>query len=168
MSARKWVELDQQWKAFIDRERRYWRVPGLAVVLIQPGGPDQILCLGWRDTEKRLPVNAETQFCIASCSKSMTAAMLARLADAGKLDLDVPVRAYAPDLLMKDEETAAKMTLRDMLCHRTGLGGHDALWPGQTTRDELARRIRYLQPNMKFRERAQYSNLLYAMAGYVG
>ena len=72
------IQLD---KDYIQREKNYWRIPGLAVVLIQPGQEDQILCLGYRDVENKLPVDEDTQFCIASCSKSMTAALVAKLVD---------------------------------------------------------------------------------------
>ncbi len=34
-------------------------------------------------------------------------------------------------------------------------------------REELIRRIRYLEPNHTFRERWQYSNLMYVVAGYL-
>lgn len=151
----------------IKEELDYWRVPGMAVVVIQEGEPDQIICLGWRDMERGLPVTPDTKFCIASCSKSMTSALIACLVDEGCLDYDRPVREYVPHLRMKDEKADAQMTLRDMLCHRTGLGGHDALWPGTITREQLSRQIRYLQPCAEFREKALYSNLLYAMIGYI-
>lgn len=151
----------------IKKEMDYWQIPGMAVVLIQDGEPDQIACFGWRDAEKQLEVNEDTKFCVASCSKSMTAALIAALADEGVLDLDVPVCRYVPEMKMWDEGTSREMTLRDMLCHRTGLGGYDILWPNEEGRACTAERLRYLQPNKPFRSVAQYSNLIYIMAGYV-
>ena len=76
----------------IQKEVDYWRIPGMALTLIQEGQPDQIACFGYRDVEKQLPVTPDTLFCVASCSKSMTAALIACLVDEGKLDWDVPVR----------------------------------------------------------------------------
>lgn len=153
--------------AYIEREREYWRIPGMAVILVRPGIDDEILCLGYRDAEQRLLVDENTQFCIASCSKSMTAALLAKLADMKKIDFDTPIRRLVPELEMKDQTACDQMTVRDMLCHRTGLGGHDALWPGKAKRKDLAQQLRYLQPSLPFRQKAQYSNLIYALAGYV-
>lgn len=152
--------------AYIEREREYWGIPGIAVILIRPGAEDEFFCSGYRDAEQKLPVDEDTQFCIASCSKSMTAALLAKLADLNKIDFDIPVRKMVPELMMMDETANSEMTIRDMLCHRTGLGGHDALWPGSESRKNLARRLRYLEPNLPFRQKAQYSNLIYALAGY--
>lgn len=151
----------------LQREIDYWRIPGMAAAVIQDGLPDQIVCLGNRDEEKRLSVTPDTQFCIASCTKSMTAALIAALVDRGILAYDVPVRNYVPHFRMKDAQADEQLTLRDILCHRSGVGAHDALWPGGSTRGELCRRLEYLQPCGGFRQQALYSNLMYAMAGYV-
>ena len=154
-------------KERIQKEIDYWRIPGLAVTLIQEGQPDQFACFGWRDVEGKLPVTPDTLFCVASCSKSMTAALIACLVDEGKLDWDVPVKHYVPHFRMWDEEADEQMTLRDMLCHRTGLPPHDALWPGTATREDLSRQMRYLKPFCGFREKGKYNNTVYAMIGYV-
>ena len=151
----------------IQKEMDYWQVPGLAIGVIRKGQPDDIQCFGYRDREQSLEVNEDTLFCIASCSKAMNAAMICALATEGILDLDEPVTTYAPEMTMWDPEATAKMSLRDMLCHRTGLGGYDIMWPEPAGRGVMAERMRHLKPNMAFREKSQYSNLVYAMAGYV-
>ncbi|MBR4862801.1 MAG: beta-lactamase family protein [Firmicutes bacterium] len=151
----------------IQQELDYWQVPGMAIGVIRKGQPDEIQCFGYRDLENGLKVDENTVFCIASCSKAMNAAMICALADEGILDLDEPVTTYAPELTMWDPEATEKMTLRDMLCHRTGLAGYDIMWPDPAGRGAMAERMRYLKPNMQFREKSQYSNLVYAMAGYV-
>lgn len=153
--------------AEIQKELDYWQVPGMALGMIRPGQPDEIQCFGYRDRENRLEVNEDTVFCIASCSKAMNAALICALATEGVLDLDEPVTTYAPELQMMDTEASEKMTLRDMLCHRTGVAGYDIIWPDPAGRRASAERMRYLKPNMGFREKSQYSNLVYALAGYV-
>ena len=154
-------------EARIRQIMEYWQVPGMALGVIRDGEPDEIQCFGWRDKENGLEVNEDTQFCIASCSKSMNAAMIVALADEGILDLDAPVTTYAPELQMWDPETNPNMSLRDMLCHRTGLAGYDIMWPEPLGRQNMAERMRYLKPNKPFREKSQYSNLIYAMSSYV-
>ena len=141
------------------QEMEYWGVPGMAIGVIRDGKPDEIQCFGYRSREEQLPVNEDTVFCIASCSKSMNAALICALASEGMLDLDKPVTTYAPELQMYDSETRAKMSLRDMLCHRTGLSGYDIMWPDPAGRRAMAERMRYLKPNKAFREKSQYSNL---------
>lgn len=57
--------------------------------------------LGFSDVEKRCPCHSGTVMRIASISKSMTMAMVARLWEEGKLDLDAPVQKYAPAFPVK-------------------------------------------------------------------
>lgn len=154
-------------RSFIENEMKYWKIPGMAVVLIQEEYKDQIECFGYRDAETKTPVTENTLFCIASCSKSMNAALMARLCDEGILDIDVPVIEYVPFMKWYEEETTEKITLRDMLCHRSGLPPHDELWPGDETRESLARRLRYLEPSVKFRTKAIYNNTVYAVSSFV-
>ena len=160
------MKLIEQNVDLIQKEMAYWSVPGLALTVIRDGREAETAAFGWRDQEEALKAGTDTLFGVASCSKSMTAAMIAVLCGQGVLDLDVPVRHYAGDLTFFDEEASREATLRDMLCHRTGLGGHDGVWPDSISRRELARRLRYLRPSAPFRSRFQYSNLVYALAGY--
>lgn len=154
-------------KERIQKEIDYWRIPGAAVTLIQEGQPDQHACFGYRDVEAKLPVTPDTLFCVASCSKSMTVAMIAGLVDEGKLEWDVPVKHYVPHFRMYDAEADENMTLRDMLSHQTGLPPHDALWPGTSTRDALSRQMKDVKPFAEFRKQPKYNNTVYALAGYV-
>jgi CubicO group peptidase (beta-lactamase class C family) len=64
----------------------------------------------------------------------MAAAM--RLVDQGRLALDTPIRRYLPDLQMSNPDVAARVTLRHLFTHTSGLpannfasmgGGDDAL-----------------------------------------
>lgn len=158
--------LSEQTIRTIESEMNYWKVPGASIAVIKDGKLMQSIGLGLRNAEKNLPVTADTQFGIASCSKSMTSALIAVLVDKGVLNYDEPVTTYAPKLIMQD--TAARnMTLRDMLSHMTGFGTHDALWPGNRKRDSMAESLRYIRPCTDFRKTAIYSNVMYALAGYV-
>lgn len=150
----------------IEKEIDYWRVPGAAIAVIKDGKLYDSRGFGYRNIEQDLKVDSDTQFGIASCSKSMTSALIAILVDKGILNYDEPVTKYAPKLVMSDD-AAKNMTLRDMLLHKTGFGTHDALWPGDLKRDELAERMRYIMPCSSYRGDAIYSNVIYALAGYV-
>jgi len=150
----------------VEKEMKYWNIPGAAIAVIKDKKLWQSMGFGYRNAEENLPVTADTQFGIASCSKSMTSALIAILVDNGILSYDEPVITYAPKLVMYDP-AAKDMTLRDMLSHETGFGTHDAIWPGDRSRDELAESLRYIKPCTYFRGEAIYSNVIYAMAGYV-
>lgn len=150
----------------IEKEMNYWGIPGAAISVIKDGRLSDTIGLGYGNIEKSLRVNAYMQFGIASCSKSMTSALIAVLKDKGILDFDEPVTTYAPKLVMYDP-AAKEMSLRDMLSHTTGFGSHDVLWTGYGERDDLAGRLRFIVPCTSFRDKAIYSNVMYALAGYV-
>ena len=70
-----------------------------------------------RRPPKRTPVTAATGFRIGSVSKTLTAAAAARLAQAGRLDLDAPIQRYVPSF----PEKPYRVTARDLLGHNGGI-----------------------------------------------
>ena len=83
------------------------RVPGVAVGLLLDG-TEHTAGFGVTNVEHPLPVDADTLFQIGSTTKTATATLALQLAEAGRLDLDAPVRAYLPDLRLADEAVAAR------------------------------------------------------------
>ena len=77
---------------------------------------------GIRDRENSIPVDAHTQFNIASVSKVFTAAVILMLCDEGKVKLDEPVTTYLPEFTMEDEDYK-DITVRMLLNHSSGLPG---------------------------------------------
>ena len=78
----------------IEREMRYWGMPGAAYAAVKDGDIACIGGIGLRDREMKKPAGADTLFCIASCSKAFTGALASILISEGKLDPDRPVREY--------------------------------------------------------------------------
>ena len=171
LSSQVFAETDfdkQEFREFVKKEMKDWKVVGTAVLIVKDGKVIFSEGFGYRDLEKKLPVDSKTVFPIASCTKTFTSLAIGILADEGKVDLDKPIRCYYPELMMSDKYAAEKITLRDVLCHRSGLPRHDKVWmyAGLSRRD-LMSKIRYLQPSYSFRERFQYNNIIYAVAGIV-
>jgi len=153
---------------FVARVMKEWQVPGLALGVIQDGKPVLLKGYGYRDVEKRLPVTPRTLMAIGSNTKSFTVVLMGMLADSGKLEWDKPVRTYLPDFQLYDDFATREMTPRDLVTHRSGLPRHDGLWYGRSfTREELYRRLKYLEPSASFRSRWQYQNLMFLTAGYL-
>lgn len=149
-------------------EMKYWNIPGMAVTVAYQGKVILEKGYGYRNVEKKAPMTANTLVGIASCSKSFTSAVIASLVDEGVLEYDQPVIEYIPDFKMMDPIATQQVTIRDMLYHRTGLAGHDAMWPDSSIdREEYMRRIRYLKPNKPFRSTTQYSNVIYNVLGHI-
>jgi CubicO group peptidase (beta-lactamase class C family) len=110
-------------------------VPGAAVgVLYQ--GQEYVAGFGVTNVNFPLPVTGDSLFQIGSVSKTFTMAAAMRLVERGRLDLDTPVRSYLPDLRFSDPDATARVTMRQLLSHTSGLpaddfavmgGGDDAL-----------------------------------------
>src|SRR5262245_28685595 len=83
---------------------RIVRVPGLAVVAVKGDEVVLLESLGIRNPDGSKPVTPDTQFYIASCTKPYTATVIAQLAEAGKLDLDAPVKRYLPRFQLADDD----------------------------------------------------------------
>jgi CubicO group peptidase (beta-lactamase class C family) len=153
---------------YVTAEIARFKVPGVGVAIID--GDDVPVCKGYglREVERALPATGDTLFAIGSCSKAFTTAVLATLADEGKLDWDKPVREYIPWFKMQDPFASERMTARDLCCHRSGLPRHDLVWYGQkVTRKGIVERLQYLEPSKDFRTFWQYQNLMYTTAGYL-
>ena len=65
----------------------------------------------------------DTLFQIGSITKLYVAAMCLQLVEEGKLTLDDPIRRWMPDFKLADEDVAARLTLRHLLTHQSGLEG---------------------------------------------
>lgn len=155
-------------EALVETAMKDWAVPGVAVGVIRDGAVALERGYGYRDLDDSLPVTERTLFAIGSITKSFTVTALGMLEDEGRLEWDAPVRRYLPDFELKDPVAAQRMSVRDLLTHRSGLPRHDFVWYGsELTRDELYRRIRYLEPSADFRSVYQYQNLMFMTAGYL-
>jgi CubicO group peptidase (beta-lactamase class C family) len=151
-----------------DQAMKQWKVPGVAIAVVQDGKVIYAKGYGYRDLEKKLPVTTATLFPIGSISKSFTALTFAILKDEGKVDWDQPVRSYLPEFEMNDVVASERATPRDLFSHRTGLPRHDLVWySSDFSRDDMVGRLRYLKPNKSFRSTYQYNNLTIMTMGYL-
>lgn len=143
-----------------------YKAPGVTIAVVEKNKVVYTGGFGYRDAEKKLPVTENTLFAIGSCTKAFTSAMLGSLAEDGMLDLDKPIRNYLPELKFYNEHLNAHVTIRDMMCHRTGLPRHDFSWYGSSaSRMELLKRIEYQEPTAELREKYQYNNFMFMSQG---
>ena len=153
-------------RAFVRRTMRQWDVPGMGVAVVRGGRTIFAEGFGLADVGRKIPATAETMFPIGSITKSFTATALGILVDEGKLDWDRPVCKYMKDFRLYDRLAGERVTPRDLLCHRTGLPRHDNAWYGlDLTRKQLFQKLRHLRPSRDFRERWQYQNMMFMVAG---
>ena len=145
-----------------------WKIPGLAIAVVQNGEVTLVKAYGLRDVEAGLPVTTDTQFTICSITKSFTATGLALLVDERRLDWKNPVRDYVPEFRLHDAVATDRVTVLDLLCHHSGLPRHDWIhMPGDLSAAQMLAAMRYLEPSSDIRSTHQYSNLGYLVAGVV-
>ena len=145
-----------------------WMIPGLAVAVVQNGEVALVRAYGLRDVEAGLKVTTDTQFLIGSISKSFTSTGLALLIDERRLDWKKPVRDYIPEFRLHDAVATDRVTVRDLLCHHSGLPRHDWVWiPGDLSPAQMLAAMRYLEPSNDIRSTYQYLNLGYVVASLV-
>jgi CubicO group peptidase (beta-lactamase class C family) len=146
-------------------------VPGVAVGVVKEGKLVFAKGYGVRKLGESAPVTPETLFGIASHTKAFTTAALAILVDEGKLKWDDPVVDQLPDFQLHDPYVTRELTIRDLLCHRCGLGlgAGDLLFfpPSDFTRAEIVKRLRHVKPASSFRSKYAYNNNMYLVAGQV-
>lgn len=120
---------------------------------------------GYRDKIRQLPVTTNTVFPVGSCTKAFTAALFGLLPK--PINLDTPVHSYLPQLKFYRDQMTEQITIRDLLCHRSGLPRHEYSWflLASDNRDSMLARIQYLQPNCRIAEKWQYNNFGYLALG---
>ncbi|NED96275.1 serine hydrolase [Phytoactinopolyspora alkaliphila] len=115
--------LDQEyWQRRLAELAEKYKVPGAALGIAH-GDQTVELAYGLTNVDTGVEVTTDTVFQIGSVSKVWTASVVMALVDAGKLDLDEPVVTYLPELVLADPEATARVTMRHLLTHTSGIDG---------------------------------------------
>lgn len=113
-------------QVIVDAAARELLLPGAVVVLRTPQG-EFTMTYGGTELHGATPPAPDSHFRIGSVTKSMTAAVILQLAEAGSLRLDDPVATYRPDV-----PGGAGITIGQLLDMRSGLANYTAdadFWP---------------------------------------
>jgi CubicO group peptidase (beta-lactamase class C family) len=151
-------------------EKRYkeLHIPGIAIAIVKE---DQVIYkkgFGLRDVEKRLPVTPDTHFAIGSSSKAFTGMSVMMSVDDKKVSLEDAPRKYLPYFQMRDSEIDSRITVRDLLSHRSGLPRTDMIWyTGVLNSQEAIRAACSAVPTAKLGEKFQYQNVMFLAAGEI-
>ena len=151
------------------RVLKEWNAAGFAVAVVEKDKVVYAKGFGYSDFETKKPVTVNTQFAIGSCTKAFTASLMGVLRKAGLVDFDKPVTTYLPTLKFYNQDLTNKVTLRDMMSHRTGIPRYDYSWylfPA-SSEDSMIQRIKYFEPTADLREKWQYNNWMFYLQGVV-
>ena len=139
------------------------------VVLGRNGAPVFQRAFGMADREAGRPNDAETAFNLGSINKAFTQIAIRQLAQAGLLDLDSTLARAWPDY--PNAAIARRVTIRQLLQHRSGIGGNIFAAPAGGSRATLRRLADFLPlfvaESLQFDPgtRQQYSNAGYVVLG---
>lgn len=139
------------------------------VVVAKNGAPVFQRAYGFADREAKRPNNTETAFNIGSINKMFTNIAIRQLAAEGKLDLDSSLAKYWPDY--PNAEVAKRVTIGQLMTHRSGIGGNIFAAPEGKTRHAIRHNNDYLQLfvnrplDFEPGARQQYSNAGFIVLG---
>jgi len=114
------------------------------VVVLGRGGKAVIQkAVGFADREARVVNTTETAFNLGSINKVFTATAIRQLALDGKLSLDSTLIRYLPDY--PNPDVARRVTIRQLLEMRSGIGGNIFAAPPGGTRQDVKHNRDYIQ-----------------------
>jgi D-alanyl-D-alanine carboxypeptidase len=152
----------------LDGLRETYGLPGVSAAILFADGSMWRGSSGFADVESLRPVTRDTQFAVASISKTFLAARILTLVEAGELGLDEPVSTHLPELGLDKG-----ITVRRLLDHTSGL--HDYFYDPDIDEALLADRARawttedvlgYIgEPYFKPGRGWHYSNTNYVVLG---
>jgi CubicO group peptidase (beta-lactamase class C family) len=144
-------------------------VPGTAVAVVHAGEVVYERGFGVRELGKPGPITPETVFQIASLSKSLSSTLVAAIVGDGATTWDATIGGIDPGFALSDPWVSDQITIRDMLCHRSGLpayGGDPLVSTFGYDRDECLHRLRHYALATPFRTTFGYSNLGFSAGAY--
>lgn len=126
---------------------------------------------GLANMEWNIPNQSDTKFRLGSISKQFTALLIVKLAEEGKIKLDVPITTYLPDY---PKENGDKITIHNLLTHTSGIPNYTAA-PNflkdksrlPFTPSEFVKTFDKLPLEFTPGEKFRYSNSGYFLLGYI-
>jgi len=160
--------------------RQAYDLPAVAAAVILDGRV-QVAATGVRKAGTDVKVTPADQFHLGSCTKAMTATLIAILIERGKLRWDATLAELLGGRVEEMRPAFRDVTLRHLLAHRAGLPAANASWPeGMSFRDvhrlpgaPMQQRLAYTrlilrqEPVTTPGQEYLYSNAGYATAGAI-
>ncbi|MBF4493840.1 serine hydrolase [Flavobacterium sp. MR2016-29] len=126
---------------------------------------------GFANMEWDIPNQPNTKFRLGSISKQFTAFLIVKLAEEGKLKLDVPITTYLPDY---PKTTGDKITIHHLLTHTSGIQNYTSApnffrdkSRNSYTPEEFVKTFSSLPLEFTPGEKFKYSNSGYFLLGYI-
>lgn len=126
---------------------------------------------GQANIEWDIPNKPDTKFRLGSISKQFTALLIVKLAEEGKIKLDVPITTYLPNY---PKATGDKITVHNLLTHTSGIPNYTSfpnfgkdLSRNPFSPEEFVKKFENLPLEFTPGEKFSYSNSGYFLLGYI-
>jgi len=156
---------EERFSRLVGEAQRDSRLPSLTAAVFRAGEVEWSQAIGLADVEAATEAAVDTQYAVASITKTFTATAIMQLRDEGKLDLDDPLERHLPDV------AHGALPLRRMLAHASGLQREP---PGEVWESLVFPEAEELLASLPEAEQVlpgsaawHYSNLAYALLGQV-
>lgn len=155
-------------QAKLDELREELEVPGVSVGVLLDG-EEHYAYSGVTSVENPLPVDETTLFQFGSTGKTYTATAMLRLVEQGKVDLDAPVRTYVPELVLRDEDVARRVTVLQLFNHTAGWEGDlmDSTGEGDDALEKYVALMAKLVQSTPLGSAVSYNNASLSLAGRI-
>jgi CubicO group peptidase (beta-lactamase class C family) len=171
----------QNISTFLDSVRSEHGMPAIAAAVVLDGRLAALGVAGERKLGSGVAVTSSDQFHLGSCTKAMTASMIARLVQKKKLDWSTNLKDTFPDFVGVMHPDYHEVTLYDLLTHRAGLHSADKNAPagktlhemhllpgtGKEQRETYVRLMLFEPPHVTPRTQEAYSNVGYSVAAAI-
>lgn len=164
----------------IEPIRKKHDLPALAAAVLLDDRLMGTGAVGVRKYGTDIPVQLEDSFHLASCTKAMTATLIARLIEQGELRWETTVADTFPELFGTMHVSYANVTVLQLLSHRSGLPPPERSLPAGDSALEIYRlpspqeqRRKYVElmlrqpPDAEPGTKVIYSNAGYVIAGAI-
>jgi CubicO group peptidase (beta-lactamase class C family) len=105
--------------------RQALKIPGISAAIVRDRKLQWATGFGFADTENNIPATRQTNYRIASLTKTFASTLLMQLVERGKLDLDEPMAKYSPEF---QQRFGRGPTVRHVFTHTSHDPSGDTYW----------------------------------------
>ena len=156
-------EINRALSEIVNRDQ----APGMIAATISREGVIAIGSLGVRKAGSGVPITSNDLVHLGSCTKAMTAVMLATLVAEGKLNWDMKLTEAIPELRNSIHPDYQSVTLWQLLTHRAGLPSNPANWGAHPSKEIKARRLAIMKDNLSSAPSTKPGEFNYSNFGYM-
>jgi Beta-lactamase/Domain of unknown function (DUF3471) len=167
--AAKLAALLPAFEAYAEQARATWGTPGMAIAMVHQDRAIYAKGFGVKQLGGTDSVDPHTLFPIGSTSKAFTSALVALLADEGKLRWEDPVVDHVPAFETYDPWVTRAFMIEDLMAQRSGMSPYagDLLAVIGFDAPAIRAQIKQMPLVSSFRSRFAYVNNLFLVAAEV-